>query len=463
MVAFNHSKKTTKGFTIIELVIVIVIIGILTAISFVVYNGITNRAKRVAMEAEADKLTKKLAIYRADNDTYPKSLKTKECNDLDESELCFESDYYIEYDLIDYGDDDPTNDDYWFEIWPIDEEDGEKDDEEDGDDDSKPCKEEHCGGGVIVVDNKILDGLPEHCPEGFIPVPGSAFYKQPGFCVMKYEASNLNGKAVSRYDFPSWGSVTNNQARGYAQTACSGCKLMTLSQWMTLARDIIQVDKNWTGGKMLNGTLYGGFTTLEYASGTSRPPLLKSQNDEDGYFGVNWTGSGGTTTVEGDDGEPIEIPAYDPRRTFYLSNGEVIWDLAGHFAEQIDLVVGVDAIPQCSDNNTFCNWENVTISNSIKPNPSPLATGILTQKNIVNQNSFVVGGVDRKQDGSSKSVAMGAMRYVGGGSLFGAWFILSPEEVFIGNPLSSMPTPYLLSIINDLDGVAPIGFRATLE
>ena len=45
--SLNSSKTSTvsRGFTIIELLIVIVIIGILVAITAVSYNGITKQAK----------------------------------------------------------------------------------------------------------------------------------------------------------------------------------------------------------------------------------------------------------------------------------------------------------------------------------------------------------------------------------------------------------------------------------
>src|SRR5574344_2725323 len=55
--AFNslHSSKTStvsRGFTIIELLIVIVIIGILIAITAASYNGITKSAKESALKSE---------------------------------------------------------------------------------------------------------------------------------------------------------------------------------------------------------------------------------------------------------------------------------------------------------------------------------------------------------------------------------------------------------------------------
>lgn len=50
-----------QGFTIVELLIVVVVIAILAAISIVAYNGITNRAKESAAQSEAAQAAKKIA------------------------------------------------------------------------------------------------------------------------------------------------------------------------------------------------------------------------------------------------------------------------------------------------------------------------------------------------------------------------------------------------------------------
>lgn len=43
--------KNQKGFTLVELMVVVVIIGILTAIAVPVYNSVTTKAERSAIEA----------------------------------------------------------------------------------------------------------------------------------------------------------------------------------------------------------------------------------------------------------------------------------------------------------------------------------------------------------------------------------------------------------------------------
>lgn len=64
-------NKNTHGFTIVELLIVIVVIAILAAISIVAYNGVQDRAKTAAKVSELSQWVKLFEAYRAVNGEFP--------------------------------------------------------------------------------------------------------------------------------------------------------------------------------------------------------------------------------------------------------------------------------------------------------------------------------------------------------------------------------------------------------
>lgn len=61
----------SRGFTIVELLIVIVVIGILAAMTIVSYNGIQTRAENTKTLSGVDQVAKAIQIYKLDNSTYP--------------------------------------------------------------------------------------------------------------------------------------------------------------------------------------------------------------------------------------------------------------------------------------------------------------------------------------------------------------------------------------------------------
>ncbi len=68
-------KIKQKGFTIVELLIVIVVIAILAAISIVAYNGIQNRGKQSSAQSLASQIAKKAEIWNTVESTYPNYCK----------------------------------------------------------------------------------------------------------------------------------------------------------------------------------------------------------------------------------------------------------------------------------------------------------------------------------------------------------------------------------------------------
>lgn len=68
-------RKNTKGFTIVELLIVIVVIGILAAIVIVAFNGIQERANTTSVKSDLSSFSKKIEMSKIDSisGTYPQT------------------------------------------------------------------------------------------------------------------------------------------------------------------------------------------------------------------------------------------------------------------------------------------------------------------------------------------------------------------------------------------------------
>lgn len=69
----SHSKRSLRGFTIVELLVVIVVIGILAAIVIVAYNGVTAKAQYATERQDMSEIRKALEMYYTDNGAYPDS------------------------------------------------------------------------------------------------------------------------------------------------------------------------------------------------------------------------------------------------------------------------------------------------------------------------------------------------------------------------------------------------------
>lgn len=62
----NHTKRS--GFTIVELLIVIVVIAILAAITIVAFNGVQDRARSSAASSSSTQAAKKIKVWQVDNE-----------------------------------------------------------------------------------------------------------------------------------------------------------------------------------------------------------------------------------------------------------------------------------------------------------------------------------------------------------------------------------------------------------
>lgn len=82
-----------KGFTIVELLIVVVVIAILAAITIVAYNGIQNRTKQSAAQGMVAQVNKKILAHAVQNaDTYPADLEVIGISESDRAKLQYSVD-----------------------------------------------------------------------------------------------------------------------------------------------------------------------------------------------------------------------------------------------------------------------------------------------------------------------------------------------------------------------------------
>ena len=69
--SLTNIKRNSQGFTIVELLIVVVVIAILAAVTIVSYSGITARANESAIKLQASNFAKKAEAYNAEKGNYP--------------------------------------------------------------------------------------------------------------------------------------------------------------------------------------------------------------------------------------------------------------------------------------------------------------------------------------------------------------------------------------------------------
>jgi len=66
--------KNLNGFTIIELLIVIVVIGILAAITIVAFNGVQGRSQDASIQSDIRQIVQKTHAYNVEKGNYPRDL-----------------------------------------------------------------------------------------------------------------------------------------------------------------------------------------------------------------------------------------------------------------------------------------------------------------------------------------------------------------------------------------------------
>lgn len=91
------------GFTIVELLVVIIVIGVLAAITIVSYTGITTRANIASLQSDLSNARQQLKLYQIDHGAYPDSIGTNGCPTPADAKYCLKpsgtntfSDYVVD-------------------------------------------------------------------------------------------------------------------------------------------------------------------------------------------------------------------------------------------------------------------------------------------------------------------------------------------------------------------------------
>ncbi|NCU29160.1 prepilin-type N-terminal cleavage/methylation domain-containing protein [Candidatus Saccharibacteria bacterium] len=78
-----------RGFTIVELLIVVVVIGILATISVVAYNTVRDKAEFASVQSDTTNIAKQLELFKTTNDAYPTAID--DCPTPGVTTLCLSS------------------------------------------------------------------------------------------------------------------------------------------------------------------------------------------------------------------------------------------------------------------------------------------------------------------------------------------------------------------------------------
>jgi prepilin-type N-terminal cleavage/methylation domain-containing protein len=324
------SNKT--GFTIVELLVVIVVIGILAAITVVSYAGITSRAKLASIQADLSSNATQLKIYQTINGSFPTTL-VNNCPDtpVADTTKCLKTSSDNKLVYVPATGANPQD----FRLTVSD---------------------------ATNTNNYSTNANGINCPLNFIIVPGSATYGTTDFCVMKYNAKQVGATTTPISQAAGLPWVNISQATAIANSSnvagCTGCHLLTEPEYMTISQNVLGVASNWYGGVVGTNYIYSGHNDNAPANA-----LAASSDDADGYYGTGNSAASGP----------------NQKRTLTLSNGEVIWDLAGNVYEWTNATIAGNTQPGLSGEVAYAwkQWNNGSLlMNALTYNSQPASTGI---------------------------------------------------------------------------------------
>jgi prepilin-type N-terminal cleavage/methylation domain-containing protein len=322
----RSNSYTSFGFTIVELLVVIVVIGILAAITIVSYTGISQKANNASLVSDLTNASQQLKLYYVDHGTYPTSIDAGTgCPTPADTNYCLK---VSSGNTIAYTSLNPQT----FRL---------------------ANTKGTTSYSTTDATSPTVVTTTSSCPSGFIPVPGSGTYGTSDFCAMKYEAKDAGSSVpISQAAGTPWVNISQTTAIANSPNVvgCTGCHLITEAEYLTIVQNVLSVNTNWS-----NNTIGG--TNYIYSGHNDNAPanaLAADASDANGYAGETNTGG-------------------NQRRTLTLTNGQVIWDLAGNVWEWTS---GTSQSPTIQPGiagagYNWREWNAATTTGTLSVNPFP--------------------------------------------------------------------------------------------
>ena len=374
-----------KSFTLIELLIVIAIIGILSAIIIISTISASDSAADVKKKADINQINKLLMMYDAENGGFP--IETTPC----QTSLCSTLTAAL---IPKYTSIIPSGYTY----------------QSDG---SSFTTKATLSNSNIYTYSSVTNSYTEvagsagggnGCDTGWIEIPGT------NNCVMKYEAKiqgiddgdqgyDSSFIAESRASGTPWQRLNQENAK----YACDdiGAHLITNAEWMTIAKDI---ENNASQNQDTSNAFYVGHTNDPQFTGNF---LSASTDDNDGFYLVSSTPSFQIVeTAYAYASQTCDLPNSTQRRTFKLSNGETIWDFSGNLGEWTDNTIDVSQVPitnDCVAYSDITDWKGLNQNDVAPLNINGLQVGFLCEYDLY--DGATIGAYIRGSNNTSCATA----------------------------------------------------------
>lgn len=341
----SYKNKKTTGFTIVELLVVIVVIGILAAIVMVAYRGIVDRARISVIQTDLNNASRQLETskYASENSSgqYP--------GDLVAAGLKRSAGTAYQYTYTPASNSyclTATNSLLAYKTSSLD----------------QIVSSGVCPGHTAPGDSALPSGYqiaalasgasttfsgysavePITCPsEGglWIKVPGNTLYGQDnGFCVQQYPASNVSGVATSQATGARWTAINQPTAKSNAEATTAGGHLLSESEWMTIASNAAAQPQNWSGGAAGSGTLPTGSATSSYGGVSlvlSNGQIIRFDTGTGSYYASNeftcYTGPSANNCALAAQNQPTPANVYFTDQLSSITNYGSFTTSAGYY------------------------------------------------------------------------------------------------------------------------------------